>query len=110
MNNRHRHPVLPPTMTGAQFKAIREARGMSRVQFGNAIGYGGNYNSVDNAVKRYENGERDIPNWIATAARALDHDGLLEFLSRNGGYENADFVRRLSSYLTQGYTVKGETK
>lgn len=91
------------TMTGDDMARIREGLGLTRVQLGNAIGYNGNWNTVNELIKDYENSKRDIPNWIATTVRALDHDGLLMFIrSYRGKDDQAEFVRQLTRHLTTG--------
>lgn len=90
-------------MTGTELESIRTGLAMTRAEFGRALGYGGDDHTKHQTVKRYEMGERDIPEWIATRARALDTDGLLEFIqlcARSGLQDQADFVRRLSAHLT----------
>ena len=89
-------------MTGSQMKAIREGLGLSQVQFGNAIGYtDGTRNTVSVNIDRYERGKRPIPKWVATTVRALDTDGLLEFIANyKGADDRAEFVRHLSAHLT----------
>lgn len=91
-------------MTGAEMKAIREGLGLSQVQFGNAIGYtAATRNTVSVTVDRYERGLRPIPKWIAATVRALDTDGLIEFVSTyKGPDDKAEFARRLSRFLTNG--------
>lgn len=90
-------------MTGDEMKAIRVGLGLTRVQFGNAIGYNGQWNTVNNSIKQYETGKREIPTWIATTVRALDHDGLLEFVTTyKGPDDRAEFVRQLVKHLTTG--------
>lgn len=55
-------------MTGPELAAIRQALGLSLVEFGRALGYLGNRNSIQVAVSRYEAGTREIPPWIARLA------------------------------------------
>lgn len=91
-------------MTGDEMRDVRACLGLSRVQFGNAIGYGGNYNTVDTTVKRYESGRNPIPPWIATRVRAMDQDGLMEFIRHCNAeriVDRAEFVRRLTGYLLE---------
>lgn len=93
----------PISMTGLQMQRIREGLGLTRVQFGNAIGYNGNWNTVNEGIKQYENERKPIPRWIAVTVRALDRDGLLEFITAYKGRDDrADFVRALSVYLVEG--------
>lgn len=92
-----------PTMSGEQMLAIRTGLGLTRVQFGLAIGYSGDRNTVNDVVRKYEQDVKPIPPWIATTARALDVDGILEFIQRyNGADDRAEFARHLGRYLTQG--------
>lgn len=90
-------------MTKDEFRRIREAMELTPVQFGNALGYSGNYNTVRVSVTQYERGDRVIPPWIETRVRALDVDGLQEFIATyQGPDDRAEFVRKLSKYLTDG--------
>lgn len=57
-------------MTPQQLKAIRRKLGLSVVDFGRALGYIGNDNSISVTVRRYESDRQDIPPRIA--ARATD--------------------------------------
>jgi len=52
-------------MTGADIRAIRQALGLSVIEFGRALGYAGADNTVSVQVRRYEGGQRTIPPWIA---------------------------------------------
>src|SRR5260221_1251010 len=90
-------------MTGEHMQLVRASLDLNRVQFGRAIGYDGDRNTIDQTIRRYENGDRDIPGWIATAVRAMDHDGMLEFIRscmHIGVVDQVQFVRMLSGYLT----------
>lgn len=55
-------------MNGATFKRIRKELGLTVIQWGLALGYLGNDNTVSVQVRRYELGTRDIPPWIARLA------------------------------------------
>lgn len=63
-------------MTGAEFAAIRKRLNLSLVEFGRALGYDGNRNTVQVAVSRYESGAREIPPWIARLAVMFDRHGV----------------------------------
>lgn len=63
-------------MTGRQFAAIRQRLGLSLYDFGRALGYDGNRNTIQVAVKRYEAGGRDIPPWIGRLATMFDRHGV----------------------------------
>lgn len=107
----HLHGEMPPptpTMTGSELARIREGLSLTRVQFGNRMGYSGNWNTVNDTVKRYENGRKPIPWWIATMARALDTDGLLSFIQNYRGRDDqAEFARHLSRWLVTGEPSRG---
>jgi transcriptional regulator with XRE-family HTH domain len=71
-------------MTGTQLAAIRKRLGLSLVEFGRALGYEGNRNTVQVAVSRYEAGAREIPPWIARlAAMYAEHGVPPQFLDRS---------------------------
>lgn len=63
-------------MTGEQLASIRHRLDLSLVEFGRALGYEGNRNTVQVAVSRYEAGGRDIPPWIARLAVMYDRFGV----------------------------------
>lgn len=63
-------------MTGYEFSAIRKRLGLSLYDWGRALGYEGNRNTVQVAVSRYERGDRDIPPWIARLAMMFDRHGV----------------------------------
>lgn len=65
-------------MTPRQFAAIRKRLGLSLYAMGQALGYEGNRNTVQVAVKRYENGDRELPPWIARLAEMYDAHGVPE--------------------------------
>lgn len=48
-------------MTGDELKRTRHQLGMSTWRFGLALGYQGNRNSVQVAIRRLERGGRDVP-------------------------------------------------
>jgi len=83
-------------MSGEQMLVIRTGLGLTRVQFGLAIGYSGDRNTVNDVVRKYEQGNKPIPPWIATTARALDVDGILEFIQRYNGADDERSLRAIS--------------
>jgi transcriptional regulator with XRE-family HTH domain len=92
-------------MDGKKMRTIRSSQGMTRVEFGHALGYSGDDHNIDRTVKRYEQGEKEIPPWIATVARVLDTNGMLAFMehySKHGADNKVDFVCQLSRYLANG--------
>lgn len=106
MNALHDYVEQPIWMAGDELARIRDGLGLTRVQLGNSIGYGGNWNTVNETIKQYESGRKPIPRWIATTVRALDHDGLLVFVrSYRGADDQAEFVRQLSKHLTERVTA-----
>lgn len=56
-------------MTGAELRKIRFEIGLGVVEFGRALGFAGNPNSISVHVRRMENGRKPIT--ITTARRAL---------------------------------------
>lgn len=90
-------------MTGDEMRLVRDALGLTRAQFGNAVGYrDSNRNTIVQTIRAYENGDREIPPWIATRVRAIDIDGLQEFIQRYAGAnDRAEFCRQLSRHLTE---------
>lgn len=52
-------------MTGDEMKEVRERLRMTRPQFGHMLGYEGNRNTCDMTIRRYENGEKSIPLYLA---------------------------------------------
>lgn len=65
-------------MTGPELKAIRQRLGLSVISMGRALGYGGNDRTVNVQVRRYEGGQRPIPEWIARLAIMYDRNGVLD--------------------------------
>lgn len=63
-------------MTGAELKAVRHALGLSAFALGLALGYSGNRNTVQLAIRRYEHDERPIPPWIAHLAYMIGWHGV----------------------------------
>src|SRR5258708_24634479 len=55
-------------MTGAEFKAIRVELGCTGESFARALGYGGTVQSRNAVVCRFESGEREIPDTVASLA------------------------------------------
>jgi transcriptional regulator with XRE-family HTH domain len=59
-------------MTGEELKAIRKSAkhktgsvGLSTTELGAALGYEGSANTRSVTIRKYENGDRRIPPWIA---------------------------------------------
>ena len=63
-------------MTGPEFAAIRKSLGLSTVQWGRALGYTGNDNTVSVGIRRYESGARPLPPWIARLATMYGRHGV----------------------------------
>lgn len=58
-------------MTGAELRSIRKSLGLTLSQFGKALGYSGNKNTLSVQIRRFEAGTREIPEWIALLASSL---------------------------------------
>ena len=52
-------------MKGPEFKAIRESFGLNPQDWMYELGYGGNKNTLRLNCERYENGEKEIPLYLA---------------------------------------------
>lgn len=66
-------------MTGTEFANCRKSCDLTQSQWGRALGYNGI--NADVTVRRYENGTRPIPNWIARLAFMYQRNGIpTEFL------------------------------
>jgi transcriptional regulator with XRE-family HTH domain len=63
-------------MTGPDLRAIRTRLGLSVYDFGRALGYQGNDNTVGVQIRRYETGARDVPPWIARLAEMYGRYGV----------------------------------
>ena len=61
-------------MTPADFKACRNACGLTQSEWGRALGYDGD--NCDVTVRRYENGTRPLPEWIARLADMYRRHGI----------------------------------
>jgi transcriptional regulator with XRE-family HTH domain len=57
-------------------KAIRRSLGLTTLEFGTAIGYQGNYNTIGVQIRRYESGARTIPPWISRLAWYMERYGV----------------------------------
>lgn len=62
-------------MNSAEFRSIREKLGLGVVEFGRAIGYAGNDNTVSVRVRRFEDG-KEISPVIARLVRMFDRFGI----------------------------------
>lgn len=60
-------------MTGDELVAIRKSFGLSPAKFGRALGYTGDIRAT---MRRYENGSKDIPPWIARLAIMFERHGI----------------------------------
>ena len=58
-------------MTGLDLRQLRRALGLGVVQFGYAIGFKGNQNTVSVEVREMEAGKKPVPAKIANRAREL---------------------------------------
>jgi hypothetical protein len=57
---------------GADFKRIRKSFDLSEADFMYALGYAGNQNTMHLNCRRYEDGERPIPLYLARYVWLLD--------------------------------------
>jgi hypothetical protein len=48
-------------VTGSEFRAVRYRLGLSAMEWGRALGYGGTPNSVRSVISRLESGSRPVP-------------------------------------------------
>ena len=48
-------------VTGNEFRAVRYRLGLSAMEWGRALGYGGTPNSVRTVISRLESGSRPVP-------------------------------------------------
>ena len=63
-------------MTGADFRAIREALGLSASAWGRALGYSGPNAHIAVHIRRLERDARTIPAWIERLARMYARNGI----------------------------------
>jgi transcriptional regulator with XRE-family HTH domain len=63
-------------MTPQQFKAIRRELGLTVRDFGRALGYQGNDNTISVQVRQYECGDRIPPPWIERLAIMFGRHGV----------------------------------
>lgn len=63
-------------MTGDEMRAIRKRLGLSVIEFGHAFGYEGSDTTISVTIRRYENGMRPIPPWIARLAAMYGRFGV----------------------------------
>lgn len=59
-------------MKGAEFKRIRKSFDLSEADFMYALGYAGNQNTMHLNCRRYEDGQRPIPLYLARYVWLLD--------------------------------------
>lgn len=59
-------------MKGAEFKRIRKSFDLSEADFMYALGYAGNQNTMHLNCRRYEDGTRPIPLYLARYVWLLD--------------------------------------
>lgn len=64
-------------MEGAELRSIREALGMTRAEFAEALGFKGNDNTRHKQIFEMESGAKPIMSERARAARALAADKTL---------------------------------
>jgi hypothetical protein len=95
-------------MTGDEMRDIRVSLRLNPVEFGEELGYKGSKNTIFTTVRRYENGAKPIPAWIATAARALHGDAISDIIFDEVG-EQLDFetINRVSDAIID-YLVPAE--
>lgn len=65
-------------MTGAELRTIRQSLGLSAYALGRALGYQGNRNTVQVAIRLMESDARPIPPWIAHLVYMLGWHGVPE--------------------------------
>ena len=58
-------------MTGMDLRQLRRALGLGVVQFGYALGFKGNQNTVSVEVREMESGKKPVPDKTAARAREL---------------------------------------
>jgi hypothetical protein len=63
-------------MTGPELAAIRQRLGYTAEQFGRALGYEGERNTVQVAVSRLESGTRDVPTTLGRLAEMFRRHGV----------------------------------
>lgn len=63
-------------MTGEEFKKIREQLRLSVVDFGAALGYLGNTNSIWVRIREFERGKRPVPESAARLALMFSWHGV----------------------------------
>ena len=63
-------------MTGSEFRAVRYRLGLSAMEWGRALGYGGTPNSVRTVISHLESGARPIPRVIALLAKMYARYGI----------------------------------
>lgn len=63
-------------MTGDDLKYLRGLTGLGVVEFGRALGYEGNDNTVSVTMRRYENDGRKIPPLVARLALFIAQRGV----------------------------------
>ncbi len=66
-------------MKGPEFKAIRESFGLNPQDWMYELGYGGNKNTLRLNCERYENGEKEIPLYLARYLWLLQQYALSPF-------------------------------
>lgn len=63
-------------MTGEDLRAIRHKLGLSVYDFGRALGYSGNDNTVGVSIRRYETNARPIPPYLERLATMYGKHGV----------------------------------
>ena len=63
-------------MNGKKLRSVRQGLGLSVKEFGRALGYVGNDNTLSVQVRRYELDARPIPPWIARLAEMYRRHGV----------------------------------
>jgi hypothetical protein len=63
-------------MTGPELRTIRLGLGLSLSKWGGALGYSGERQALATAMRRFEAGEREIPEWIARLAFMYQKHGI----------------------------------
>jgi transcriptional regulator with XRE-family HTH domain len=59
-----------------QFHTIRKILDLSLVDYGIALGFQGNNNTIKSQIHRYESGERQVPPWILRLSRMFERFGI----------------------------------
>jgi transcriptional regulator with XRE-family HTH domain len=70
-------------MSGDEMKAIRKGLGLSTIALGRALGYSGNDNTTSVLIRKYEAGNRPIPEWIGRLVCMFGRYGVPQVFSED---------------------------